>query len=166
MENKQFNITIKINYTEVTGESERDTTYTDIQQGNSIQKIAEYYLEEYDITDLTIHYDVSVRPTHQNAITITGYLNYGWSPIITIEIKEVKINMETKPIIYTGEKLITINPITKPNLGIQFQDNWYNTITELENILEPDTTYNLQYITDYDSDTQQTEKYYIIKEVK
>lgn len=68
--------------------------------------------------------------------------------------------------IYTGINLITINPITKPNLGIQFQDKWYNTITELENILEPDTTYNLQYITDYDSDTQQTEKYYIIKEVK
>ena len=68
--------------------------------------------------------------------------------------------------IYTGINLITINPITKPNLGIQFQDKWYNTITELEHILEPDTTYNLQYITDYDSDTQQTEKYYIIKEVK
>ena len=68
--------------------------------------------------------------------------------------------------IYTGINLITINPITKPNLGIQFQDKWYNTITELENILEPDTTYNLQYITDYDSDTQQTENYYIVKEVK
>ena len=90
MENKQFNITIKINYTEVTGESERDITYTDIQQGNSIQKIAEDYLEQYDITNLTIHYDLSVRPTHQNTITITGNLNYGWSPIITIEIKEVK----------------------------------------------------------------------------
>ena len=79
--------------------------------------------------------------------------------------KGEKINMENNQI-YTGINLITINPITKPNLGIQFQDKWYNTITELEHILEPDTTYNLQYITDYDSDTQQTEKYYIIKEVK
>lgn len=75
------------------------------------------------------------------------------------------INLQTNQI-YTGINLIIINPITKPNLGIQFQDKWYHTITELENILEPDTTYNLQYITDYDSDTQQTENYYIIKEVK
>ena len=59
------------------------------------------------------------------------------------------INLQTNQI-YTGINLITINPITKPNLGIQFQDKWYNTITELEHILEPDTTYNLQYITDYD----------------